>query len=99
MLKIKQLDDGFTIEVRVQPKASSNRIAGVYGEALKLSVTAAPEDGKANKAVVALLAKALGMKKQDVSIVSGQTSRTKSVKITNCNKNELINLINELNKD
>jgi uncharacterized protein len=93
MLNIRELDDGFTVEVRVQPKASGNRIAGLHGEALKLCVTAPPEDGKANKAVVALLARALGVKKHDVSIVSGQASRTKSVKITNCDKNELLNLI------
>ena len=85
--------------MRVQPKASCNRIAGLHGEALKLSVTAAPEDGKANKAVIALLARALGVKKHDVSIISGQTSRTKSVKITNSSKNELLNLIDELKKD
>lgn len=99
MLKIRQLDDGLIIEVRVQPKASSNRIAGLHGEALKLCVTAPPEDGKANKAVAALLARALGVKKQAVSIVSGQTSRTKSVKITGYSKNELLKLINELKKD
>lgn len=99
MLNIKELDDGIVVGVRVQPKASSNRITGLHGDALKVCVTAAPTDGKANKAVVALLAKAFGVKKYDVSIVSGQSSRTKNVEIKNCSKNEILNIINELKKD
>jgi len=89
MLDIKSVDDALLVEVRVQPKASSNRIAGLHGGALKLAVTAAPEGGKANKAVIELLAKRLDIKKRNLEIVSGHTSRTKTLKITNCDRQKI----------
>ncbi len=69
------------IEVRVQPRAKRNAIEAVAGGPVKAYVTAPPEDGKANEAVVALLAKALGVAKGRVTIVRGYRSRTKVVKI------------------
>jgi hypothetical protein len=70
----------------VQPKAKRNRIAGVLAEAdggaaLKLAVGAPPEDGKANAAVIALLAAAMGVAKSAVFVVSGATDRRKVVEI------------------
>ncbi|WP_293387128.1 DUF167 domain-containing protein [Nevskia sp.] len=70
------------LDVKVSPKASKNAITGWMGEVLKLSVTAAPEKGKANEAVEALLAEALGVAKSAVSVVAGQTSKQKRVEIT-----------------
>ena len=65
-----------TIEVHVQPKASRNRIVTQDGK-VKVYVTAAPERGRANKAVVEVVALRLGVPKSAVSIISGARSRTK----------------------
>lgn len=72
--------------VKVTPKASAYRIQGwAEDEAgqklLKISVTAIPEDGKANKAVIALLAKRLKLPKSAIEIVSGATDRRKTLLI------------------
>jgi uncharacterized protein (TIGR00251 family) len=77
MLEIATRGDAVIVKVRVQPKASRDAIAGEHAGALKVAVTAAPEKGKANKAVVELLAKALGVAKSNVELVSGATSRDK----------------------
>jgi uncharacterized protein (TIGR00251 family) len=69
--------EGLLIEVQVQPKSSRNAIVGVHDDALKISLNAPPVEGKANKALVRLLAKCLRCPKSDLAIVSGQTSRRK----------------------
>ena len=98
MLKLRTAKDGILIELRVQPKASSNRIAGLYGEALKVAVTAPAESGRANKALIKLLADRLDIKKDNIEIVSGHTSRTKTLKITGC-KPHKIQALCEAEKD
>lgn len=67
--------------LKVAPKASRNAITGFHGTALKLSVTAAPERGKANAAVETLLAEALGLPRSAVKVVTGEASRSKRVEI------------------
>ncbi|MCI5049541.1 MAG: DUF167 domain-containing protein [Rickettsiales bacterium] len=72
----------------VKPKAANNAIHGWESDSnnqrwLKLSVTAAPEDGKANKAVITFLSKTWNIPKSALHIVSGDTSRYKRLKITN----------------
>ena len=79
--------DGWTFAVRVTPKASRNAIAGVdadqHGKAvLKVKVTATPEDGKANAAVIKLLARNWKVAKGSISIVNGGTNRNKTLRIT-----------------
>lgn len=67
------------LEIRVQPKAKLNRVEVDDGGNVKVHVTSAPEGGKANNAVIALLAKQLGVAKRDVEIVRGHKSRNKLV--------------------
>ena len=69
-----------TIEIHVQPKASRNRIVTQEGT-VKVYVTAAPERGRANKAVIELIASRLGVPKRAVSIISGERSRTKLLEV------------------
>ena len=69
------------LDLKVSPKASRNAIAGFMGETLKVSVTTAPERGKANAAVEALLAEALGLPVSTVNVVAGHTSRTKRIEV------------------
>ncbi len=73
------------LNVRVTPKASSNRLKVEYGEngisLVRVYVTVPAEDGKANEAVIALLAKELGIAKSTISIVQGFKTRDKVLKI------------------
>lgn len=77
---------GVRVRLKVAPKAKRNQFGGLLdepdgGKALKVAVTAAPEDGKANAAVIALLAREWGVAKSAVSVVSGATDRRKLVEI------------------
>ena len=77
---------GARLAVRLTPRASHNRIEGIVDEAdgrasLKVSVTAVPEDGKANKALIALLAKSWKIPKSAFDIISGATDRRKTLLI------------------
>ena len=81
MTELKNFDtSGQQITVRVTPKSSSNRIV-VQGDDIRVYVTAVPENGKANDAVIKLLAKASGVPKSRLSIIRGATSRDKVIQI------------------
>jgi uncharacterized protein (TIGR00251 family) len=69
------------LRLRVSPGARSNAIVGRHGEGWKVRVTAAPEGGKANDAVVRLLADRLELPDGDVTLVSGPASRDKIVEL------------------
>lgn len=69
------------LDCKVSPGASRNAVTGWLGDTLKMSVTVAPERGKANAAVEALLAAALGLPKSAVVVVAGHTARTKRIEI------------------
>lgn len=69
--------DQFILEVKVAPKAKQDAVVGFEGEALKVRVTEAPDKGKANEAVIALLAETLSLPKRDIVLVSGDKSRRK----------------------
>ncbi len=68
------------IEIKVFPKSSKEQFIERDG-IIKAYVKAAPDKGKANKALIALIAKKYGVKKSDVTIISGQTSRNKIVEV------------------
>ncbi len=68
--------------VRLQPRASKNEIAGLQGSSLKIRVTAPPVDGMANAALTEFLSDSLGISRRNVCIVSGQSSRTKVVEVS-----------------
>lgn len=70
---------GTRVRLRVRPGARRNAIVGIHGGSLKVSVTAAPERGKANDAVVELLAAALGVAASGIEVVSGHASPDKVV--------------------
>jgi len=69
--------EGVLLHVRVQPKARANAVKGWHGAALRVSVTAAPEDGKANRAVIELLAETFDVAPSSISLVRGAVSRDK----------------------
>jgi uncharacterized protein (TIGR00251 family) len=75
--------------LRVSPGARRSAVVGRHGDAWKVRVAAPPEDGKANAAVVRLLADALRLSASDVEIVSGHTSREKTVTLHGIDHDEI----------
>jgi len=69
------------IFVKVVPGAKKNRVVGKYGDAIKVQVSAPPEGGKANEAVIAVLAEALGVRPNQISITRGHTQPRKTLQI------------------
>jgi uncharacterized protein (TIGR00251 family) len=69
--------DGWLIAVHAQPGAKKNVVAGLHGDALKVRVAAPPVEGKANAALTAFVAGALGLPRRSVRIVKGESSREK----------------------
>ncbi|MED5589240.1 MAG: DUF167 domain-containing protein [Chloroflexota bacterium] len=78
-----------TIKVRVQPKSSRNRVDGFQDGALRVRVTAAPTEGQANAAVIAILAKTLGVSKSQLGIIRGYSSRDKVVSVDTLTEQEV----------
>jgi uncharacterized protein (TIGR00251 family) len=69
--------EGVILPVRAHPAARRNEVRGQQDGMLKVSVTQAPEKGKANKAIIECLAKNLGLKKSQIELLSGETSHHK----------------------
>ena len=80
-LELTPVAGGTRLRLRVKPNARKTAIVGIHGGALKVAVAAAPEKGKANRAVVRLLAKALNLPSLAVTITSGETSQDKVAEI------------------
>lgn len=78
--------DGLSLNLRVTPKARRNAIEGLRegpdGPLLAIAVNAPPEDGKANAAVIELIAKALGLPKSAIALAQGGKSRQKTLQIS-----------------
>ncbi len=77
------------IAVQVTPRAKKNEIAGWQGDVLRVRLTAPPVDGAANAALVAFLAGALGVRKSQVELVGGLTSRQKRVRLSGISLEEI----------
>jgi uncharacterized protein (TIGR00251 family) len=89
MISLTEHAEGVVLPVRAQPNA---RRAGVVGEqngALKVAVTAPPEDGRANAALLEVLREALGLKRSQIALTAGQTSRDKRFLIRGVGREEL----------
>jgi len=92
-LALRETAHGVELTVKVVPGSSRDRIVGVLGDALKIAVAAPPEKGKANRAVVDVLAKALGVKRNTVQIVAGHTQPRKNVLIAGVSAEQVSALI------
>jgi hypothetical protein len=79
---------GCTLSVRVHPSAKRNAITGTHGDALKISLTTAPSDGRANDALIAFLAKRLGIPRRSIELIAGLTSRSKTLRLTGITRTE-----------
>lgn len=81
--------DPAKLVVKVVPKASRDELAGWIGDALKVRVSAAPERGKANAAVVAIIAATLGVPAPRVRLVAGTASERKTIAVDGLSDGEL----------
>ena len=86
---VKAHPQGVILLVRAQPGARKEGVLGTRGDRLKIAVHAAPEQGKANSALIDLLTKKLSLKRHQISLISGETNRDKSFLITNLSQDEI----------
>lgn len=80
---------GARLRLRVKPGGRADQLLGSFNKALKLQVRAAPERGRANDAVVRLLARELGLSRSDIEIVAGAGSQDKVVAIRGASADEV----------
>jgi len=80
---------GVTFAVKVHPRAKKNAITGELGDALKVSLTAPPVEGRANEACIEFFAKLLKVPRSSVTIASGQHSRNKVIRVADISAAEL----------
>ena len=89
MVPIHDTAAGASFAVRVRPRARQNAITGEVGEALKVSITAPPVEGRANEACIEFFADLLKMPRSSITIASGQSSRNKVVRVAGLSAEEV----------
>jgi len=89
MLVLDETSDGTIVRVKARPGARRNALTGLHDGCLCVAVTQAPEQGKANSAIIALLAEQLGLNKSQLELLSGQTSSRKRLLIRSITAAEL----------
>jgi len=87
---MKEIDGGVVFTAKIVAGSSKTAVCGLLGDMLKVKVAAPPEKGKANQALIDFLAKQLGVKKNAVSIISGQTKPIKQIQIMGVSKEMLV---------
>jgi uncharacterized protein (TIGR00251 family) len=89
MIELLDHAEGIILPVRAQPGARKNAIVGAHHGALKAAVTAPPQDGRANEALLDLLRRGLGLKRSQITLLSGEQSRDKKFLIRAIERDEL----------
>src|SRR5579863_6997769 len=78
---VRDTASGATFQVKVQPRAKKNAIAGEVGDGLKLALTAPPIEGRANEACIAYFAELLNVPRSSVTIAAGHSNRNKVIRV------------------
>jgi len=86
--------DKTLLRVRINPRSSRNQVTGWQDGVLSVKITAPPVEGAANKAAIEFLADQLGIKKSQITLVSGQTSREKTFEITGLTDDQIRERLN-----
>jgi uncharacterized protein (TIGR00251 family) len=92
-LAIQQLDEAVILTVKVVPGSSKTEIVGILNGMAKIRVSAAPQKGKANKALLDFLAKKLGVKSKDITIITGHKTAVKKLQIAGVQAKRIAQLI------
>jgi uncharacterized protein (TIGR00251 family) len=98
-LDLRQTPEGTVLKVKVSAGARRNAIGGVHAGRLRVSVTTAPEKGKANRTVIALLAAALGIAPRDLQLISGELTPHKQFLVRGQSANEVRGRLDPSNTD
>ncbi len=77
----KKSKNGIAIEVKVEPRSSKKAISGVMGNVLKVKLTAPPVEGAANEQLIEVISEATGIRKSNIRIVRGASSKRKVLEI------------------
>jgi uncharacterized protein (TIGR00251 family) len=96
MIDLTNHAEGVILLVRAQPGARKNAVLGERSGALRVAVSAPPERGKANEAILEVVADALGCRTSALQIVSGATSRMKRVLVTGMDRQTILDRIERL---
>ena len=89
MISFHETPSGTTFAVKVHPRAKKDAVTGELGNALKLSLTAPPAEGRANEACLKFVANLLKVSRSSVTIASGRASREKVIRVTGLSAKEL----------
>ena len=89
-------DEYITLNIYVQPGSKVAQICGTFADALKIKINAKAVDGKANQALIEIMAKLFKLPKSQVQIISGEKSRHKRVKLIGILADDAIRLINNI---
>lgn len=81
-LKIQEAKGGVVFSVKVVPASSKTAVSGLWDGMVKIKVSAPPQKGRANKCLIDFLAKQLGVKNSAVSIIAGQNSPVKKIRVS-----------------
>ena len=92
---LRETDAGVLIDLKVVPGARKTKLAGILGDRLKLTISAPPEDGKANRAICKWFANCLNCPVRDVSITSGQTRPQKTLLISGAKRNDVVAILSD----
>jgi hypothetical protein len=87
---IQENADGVTFTAKIVPGSSRTMVSGVLDTMIKIRVAAAPEKGKANQCLIAFLAGQLGVKKNAIEIIAGQTSPIKQIRVAGLSAADLL---------
>jgi uncharacterized protein (TIGR00251 family) len=96
-LAVEKNNNSVVFKVKVVPGSSRTAVCGLLDDMVKIKVSAAPEKGKANKCLLDFLAKQLGVKKNAIKIVSGNSNPVKGIQVLGISVEQLLNKLN-LNK-
>ena len=89
MIPLAETSAGISFAIKVHPRAKKNAITGVLGDALKVSLTTPPVEGRANDACIEFFAKLLKVPRSSVTIASGQNSRNKVIRVAGVSADEV----------
>jgi uncharacterized protein len=90
MIKFQGGSQGVSFAVKVHPRAKKDAITGELGDALKVSLTTPPVEGRANDACIEFFAKLLKVPQSSVTIASGQTSRNKVIRVAGVSREYVV---------
>jgi uncharacterized protein (TIGR00251 family) len=97
-LDVREENGRVRLSVRVQPRASTNGIAGIHGNSLKVRLTAPPVEGAANEALVNFLADTFAVPRRAIKILAGESSRSKIVEIEGVTERDVYRLAQDTDR-